>query len=96
MENACYAAPQDDPPEYREVVDIYHKSIDAPPDYADVMEMKNQNEEEKQMESFKTSTDNLSETEFTNYKDHLLMPHYCTAVLEENVNNDKDENEPEE
>ena len=92
MENACYDAPQDNPPEYGEVVDIYHKTIDAPPDYADVMEM-NQNEEDKEME---TSSDNLSETEFTIYKDHLLMPHDCTAVLEENVINDKDENEPEE
>ena len=94
MENACYAAPQDSPPEYGEVVDIYHISNDAPPNYADVMEMKNQNENGKQMESIKTLTDNLCETDFTIYKDHLIMPHDSTAEKEENVENSKDENDP--
>merc|ERR1719495_2055149 len=39
LENECYAAPQDSPPAYGEVVDIDTQPQDFPPDYADVMNL---------------------------------------------------------
>merc|ERR1719474_128458 len=94
LENECYAAPQDSPPAYGEVVDIYNQPQDFPPDYADVMNLTKKDIEVLSELRMEKKTDEKFQVTFLRpsnlCKDHSLIPPDYTPVMEGNVDNIED------